>query len=54
MVLGAIAAMLGGGIALRAHGQRVPASLILGVLAAPGLLYALFALLLLILQPGWR
>ena len=53
-VLGAIAAILGGGIALRAYGQRVLAGVILAVLAAPGLLYALFVFLLIVLQPDWK
>jgi len=53
-VLGAVAAMLGGGIALRAYGQRVLSNLMLAVLAAPGLLYFLFLLLILVLQPDFR
>jgi hypothetical protein len=53
-VLGAIAAMLGGGIALRAYGQRVLANLLLGVLAAPGLFYGLFVLLIIVLQPDFK
>ena len=53
-MLGAVAAMLGGGIALRAYGQRVLASLLLAVLAAPGLLYCLFLLLIVVMQPDFR
>jgi hypothetical protein len=53
-LLSAVAAMFGGGIALRAYGQRVLASLLLGVLAAPGLLYCLFVLLILVMQPDWK
>jgi hypothetical protein len=53
-MLGAVATILGGGIALRAYGQRVLASLLLAVLAAPGLLYCLFLLLIVIMQPDFR
>jgi hypothetical protein len=53
-VLGGIAAMFGGGIALRAYGQRILAGLLLAILAAPGLLYGLFLLLILVLQPDWK
>lgn len=53
-VLGTIAAMLGGGIALRIYGQRVLANLLLAVLAAPGLLYGLFVLSIILLQPDFR
>ena len=53
-VLSAIAAMFGGGIALWAYGQRLLASLILAVLAAPGVLYGFFVLLILVLEPDWK
>jgi hypothetical protein len=39
-MLGAVAALLGGGFALRAHGARVLANVILALRAAPGVLYA--------------
>ncbi len=53
-VLGAVAGMLGGGIALRAYGQRVLANLLLAILAAPGIIYCLFLFLILVLQPDFR
>lgn len=53
-MLGGVAAMLGGGIALRTYGQRALGNLLLAVLAAPGLLYFLFLLLILVLQPDFR
>ncbi len=53
-ILGAVTALFGGGIALRVYGQRVLAGLLLGVLAAPGVFYFLFLLLILVLQPDFR
>lgn len=52
--LGALAAILGGGLALNANGRRGLAVALLAVLAAPGLLYGLFVLALIALQPNWR
>jgi hypothetical protein len=53
-MLGAVAAIFGGGIALRVYGQRGLGNLLLAVLAAPGLLCFLFLLLILVLQPDFR
>ncbi|MGE3783636.1 MAG: osmoprotectant transporter permease [Alphaproteobacteria bacterium] len=53
-VLAGVAAVLGGGIALRAGGQRIRANVVLAVLATPGLLFGLMLLLVLVLQPDFR
>ena len=53
-MLSAVAALLGGGIALRAYGRRVLANVIRALLAAPGALYALLVLLIVVMQPNWR
>jgi hypothetical protein len=53
-IIGAVAAVLGGGIALRVYGQRVLANLLLAVLAAPGILYGLFVLSIILLHPDFR
>jgi len=53
-MLGGVAALFGGGIALRAAGQRALANILLAILAAPGVLFFLFFLLLIILQPRWN
>jgi hypothetical protein len=42
------------GWALRASGKARPAILVLSILAVPGLIYALFLLLLVITGPSWR
>lgn len=53
-ILAAVAAILGGGIALNAKGKRGAAIAVLMILAVPGLLYVLFLLLILITQPRWN
>ena len=53
-ILAAVAAILGGGIALNAKGQRGAAIAVLMILAVPGLLYVLFLLVILITQPRWN
>src|SRR5581483_5035260 len=53
-MLAGVAAVLGGGIVLRARGQRRHANVVLAVLAAPGLLLGLMLLLVLVLQPDFR
>ena len=52
--LAAIAAILGGGIWLKAKGRRALAHLVLLILAAPSALYGLFILSIIILQPRWN
>ena len=42
------------GWALRSSGKARPAILVLSLLAVPGLIYALFILLLVIIGPSWR
>lgn len=54
VVLVTVAALLWGGHALRRAGREVPAMMVLAVLAVPGLLYGLFILSILILQPRWN
>ena len=53
-ILGALAAILGGGWLLQRNGQRGAAIAVLLILAVPGLLYALFMALVLIAQPRWN
>jgi hypothetical protein len=52
--LAAPAVVLGGGLALNARGRRGLAVALLAVLAAPGLLFGLFVLAMIVLQPDWR
>lgn len=54
MILAGIAAIVVGGIALYQAGKPVLSALLLLVLAGPGLLYAFFLAMLLILQPNWN
>lgn len=49
-----VATVLGGGFALHRKGFRRTANLLLAVLAAPGLLYGLFILLIVVTQPNWH
>lgn len=53
-ILAAVAAILGGGIALNANGKRGAAIAVLLILAVPALLYAAFILLIAITQPRWN
>ena len=53
-ILAAVAAVIGGGIALNAKGQRRAAIGLLLVLAVPSIAYALFILLILIAHPRWN
>jgi len=53
-ILAAVAAVLGGGWALQASGRRGLAAVVLLIVAAPALAYALFIALLLITQPRWN
>ncbi|MCC6946127.1 MAG: hypothetical protein IT539_00025 [Bradyrhizobiaceae bacterium] len=53
-LLAALAAILGGGYALGAAGRTTLASLVLLVLAAPGALYALFILLVILSGERWN
>jgi hypothetical protein len=54
VILTALAAMVGGSVWLRSAGQHALAIILLLLLAVPGALYALFLLLILILQPDFR
>lgn len=53
-LLAAVAAAGGGGWVLNANGQRGLAITLLSILAVPGVLYALFVLLIVIAQPRWN
>jgi hypothetical protein len=53
-ILAALAAVVGGSVWLRSAGQHAVAIIVLLLLAVPGALFALFMLLILILQPDFR
>jgi hypothetical protein len=52
--LAVIAAILGGGLALKAKGQRIAANLVLLILATPAAIYGLFVLSIIVFQPRWN
>jgi hypothetical protein len=54
LLLGGIAAIIGGSIALARAGRVAAANVLLSVLAVPAAGYALFIVMLLILQPRWN
>jgi hypothetical protein len=53
-ILAALAAVVGGSVWLRSAGHHAVAIILLLLLAIPGALFALFLLLILILQPDFR
>jgi hypothetical protein len=53
-ILAVLAAVLGGGWLLKSNGHPRLANLVLLILEIPGLLYALFILAVIILQPRWN
>jgi hypothetical protein len=53
-ILAAVAAVLGGGLALNRRGLRAAANAVLAILAVPTLLYGLFILAIVITQPNWQ
>ncbi|HEX6092090.1 MAG TPA: hypothetical protein VFZ07_01990 [Dongiaceae bacterium] len=53
-ILGGLAAILGGGWLLKSNGHPYLACGVLLILASPGLLYAVFILSVIILQPRWN
>ena len=53
-ILGGLAAILGGGWLLKSSGHPYLACGVLLILAVPGLLYAVFILSVIILQPRWN
>lgn len=53
-ILAGTAAVLGGGWALNAKGQRGAAIAVLALLAVPAILFGLFMLLLIVMQPNWH
>jgi hypothetical protein len=54
VLLAGVAFILGGSMFLTSRGYRGRASALLSVLAFPGFCFALFMLLVLILQPRWN
>ena len=54
VMLGGIALVIGGALALRARSQKLAANLLLALPAAPALLFGLFILLAVLLQPRWN
>ena len=54
MMLGGVGAVIGGGLWLRSQGQLRISNGVLLILAIPTLLFAVFALSLIILQPRWN
>lgn len=53
MIVGGIAAIIGGGVALAGAGRVKAGSALLSLLAIPTVGYALFILMILVLQPRW-
>ena len=53
-VLGGLAAILGGGLLLKSNSHLHLARIVLLILAIPGLLFGLFILGAIILQPRWN
>ena len=53
-MLGGVGGIVGGGLWLRSNGRLYPAIGVLLILALPATMFALFFLLLIILQPDWR
>ncbi len=53
-LLGALAAILGGGWLLDRSGRRGAANTVLLILAVPAFLFGLFVLGLIVLQPRWN
>ena len=53
-ILAALSAVIGGSLWLRSAGQRGPATIVLLILAVPGILFALFFVVLLITNPRWN
>jgi hypothetical protein len=53
-LLGALALVLGGSLALRRAGHSGWGVALLGLIAIPALLYGLFIVLVIVLQPRWN
>ena len=54
LILGAIGAVMWGGLKLRAQGQTAAGSLVLLLLALPGFAVGLFIVFALVMQPRWN
>ena len=53
-ILAALAGVIGGSLWLRSSGRQGPATIVLLILAVPGILFALFFIVLLITNPRWN
>jgi hypothetical protein len=53
-MLGGVALLFGGGIALRVNGHPALGNTLLAILASPGVAYVLFFLLLIVTNPRWN
>jgi hypothetical protein len=53
-ILAALAGVLGGSLWLRSAGRQGLAAVVLLILAVPGILFALFFIILLITNPRWN
>ncbi len=53
-ILAALAGVIGGSLWLRSAGRKAPATIVLLILAVPGILFALFFLVLIISNPRWN
>lgn len=54
IIIAGLAAVIGGGMALQARGQRVAAAVLLTLLAAPALLVAFLLLVMIGSNPRWN
>ena len=54
MILGALAAIIGGSLWLKSSGKPGPAAVLAWILAVPGLLVGLFFLILIVANPRWN
>jgi hypothetical protein len=53
-ILAALSAVIGGSLWLRSAGRKGSATIVLLILAGPGILFALFFIILLITNPRWN
>ncbi|HMK38724.1 MAG TPA: hypothetical protein VK569_05235, partial [Bacteroidota bacterium] len=53
-ILAALAGVIGGSLRLRSSGRPGPATAVVLILAVPGILFALFFIVLLITNPRWN
>jgi hypothetical protein len=53
-ILAPLSAVVGGSLWLRSAGRKGPATIVLLILAVPGILFALFFIVLLVTNPRWN